>query len=87
MIPTDIPFQYKRHQFPVKLAYAITYNKCQGITLNVVGVDQRENVFSHGQLYVALSRTGSPNNQFILSTTKFIKNIVYTEILSEELKH
>lgn len=86
MIPTDIPFEYKRHQFPVKLAYAKTINKCQGITTKYIGIDLTENVFSHGQLYVALSRTGNPNNQFIYSRNHQIRNIVYKEVLSEELK-
>ena len=34
----------------------MTINKAQGQTLRTVGVDLRSPVFSHGQLYVALSR-------------------------------
>jgi ATP-dependent exoDNAse (exonuclease V) alpha subunit len=34
----------------------MTINKAQGQTLHTVGVDLRSPVFSHGQLYVALSR-------------------------------
>lgn len=83
-IPTDVPFKYKRLQFPIKLCYGITFNKCQGQTLNFSGVDLRENVFSHGQLYVALSRIGNPSNQHVLSSTKFIRNVVYRDVLSEE---
>lgn len=86
LIPTDIPFEYKRHQFPVKLCYAITINKCQGITLYYIGIDLTEDVFTHGQLYVALSRTGNPHNQFIFSPNQCIKNIVYKEVLAEELQ-
>ncbi|XP_018572499.1 uncharacterized protein LOC108911909 [Anoplophora glabripennis] len=33
IIPTDLPFQYKRVQFPVKLCFAVTINKTQGLTL------------------------------------------------------
>lgn len=69
----------------MKLAYAKTFNKCQGQTLTFTGIDLTENVFSHGQLYVALSRTGNPDNQFVFSSTQLVKNIVYKEILSEEL--
>ncbi len=45
-----------RRQFPLAPAYATTFNSCQGLTLDVVGVDLIKPVFSHGQLYTALSR-------------------------------
>ena len=34
----------------------MTINKAQGLTLRKVGVHVGEDVFSHGQLYVAFSR-------------------------------
>ncbi|XP_022817977.1 uncharacterized protein LOC111350580 [Spodoptera litura] len=37
MIPTDLPFQFKRIQFPLKPAFAMTINKAQGQTLKVAG--------------------------------------------------
>ena len=46
----------QRHQFPLAPAYATTFNSCQGLTLDKVGVDLTVPVFGHGQLYTALSR-------------------------------
>ena len=56
-----IPFEFIRKQFPVKVCFAITSNKSQGQTLDRVGIYLGKNqFFSHGQLYVALSRSRSP---------------------------
>ena len=44
-------------QFPIAPAYATTFNSCQGLTLMQVGIDLTHPVFSHGQLYTALSHT------------------------------
>ena len=55
--PAGFHFQFKRRQFPVRLAFSIpTINKAQGQSVRHVGLDLQEPVFSHGQLYVALSR-------------------------------
>jgi nucleoside-triphosphatase THEP1 len=45
-------------QFPVRLGWAITIHKSQGLTFDVAKIDV-ENAFSAGQVYVALSRVRS----------------------------
>eukprot|EP00889_Picochlorum_renovo_P007403 jgi/Picre1/34433/NNA_001901.t1 len=55
-------FVLQRTQLPIRVAFAMTINKAQGLTLQRVGVYLQDDVFSHGQLYVALSRCGDDQN-------------------------
>ncbi|XP_073354937.1 uncharacterized protein [Aegilops tauschii subsp. strangulata] len=69
LCPSDndmFPFKFKRKQFPVRLSFAMTINKAQGQMIPVVGVYLPNPVFSHGQLYVALSRATTKINIKIL---------------------
>jgi PIF1-like helicase len=82
------PYSFKRTQFPVRLAYAMTINKSQGQTLEKVGIDLKQEVFSHGQLYTAFTRTTSgdsiglvvPDN---LRESRLIKNVVWRQVLQD----
>jgi hypothetical protein len=63
----------------------MTVNKSQGQSLKHVGLDLRSPVFSHGQLYVGLSRCISGNRlKVLLKEVDEGKtpNIVYKEILT-----
>ena len=81
IIPANLPFQFKRLQFPVKLSFAMTINKSQGQSLKVDGISLTEPCFSHGQLYVALSRVGRSQNLLILAPEARTVNKVYAKAL------
>ncbi|XP_018568484.1 ATP-dependent DNA helicase PIF1-like [Anoplophora glabripennis] len=51
-----LPKEFKRTQYPMRVAYAMTVNKSQGQTFSRVGVYLKRPCFSHGQMYVAFSR-------------------------------
>lgn len=82
LVPTDLPFEFKRLQFPLRLSFAMSINKSQGQTLKVAGLQLEEPCFTHGQLYVGCSRVGSPNNLYVYAPHNKTKNIVYKEALN-----
>lgn len=84
-------------QFPIKLAWAITVHKSQGLTFDRVIVDVG-NAFASGQVYVALSRCTSSNGLILSSkitkesiivdskVLEFAKNETPSTLIVEELK-
>ncbi|XP_065665643.1 uncharacterized protein LOC136087065 [Hydra vulgaris] len=75
-LDSNLPFVLKRRQFPVRLAYSMTINKSQGQTFDRVGVYLKRSCFSHGQLYVACSRTRAFNNFFFKIDKHLIQGMV-----------
>ena len=71
------PFVLKHLQFPIKVEFGMIFNRSQGQSLVKCGIFLPRSVWTHGQLYVAFSRCGSPNGLQIWADTK---NIVYTEV-------
>jgi len=86
---SGLSFVLSRKQFSVRLSFAITINKSQGQTIPNVGIYLPRHVFSHGQLYVALSRGVSQNPTKVLikegkiegEDEDFTKNVVFKDIL------
>ncbi|XP_035837075.1 uncharacterized protein LOC110925357 [Helianthus annuus] len=91
LVPSDkkIPFSFQRRQFPVVVCFAMTINKSQGQSLSRVGLYLRQPVFTHGQLYVALSRVRTRDGVKMLILDKDGKptnkttNVVYKEIFND----
>ena len=54
---SGLNFTLRHRQLPLRLAFAMTVNRSQGQTFRKVGLELPNDLFSHGQLYVALSRS------------------------------
>ena len=59
----------------------MTINKTQDQSFNRIGISLNDKIFSHGQLYVALSRSRSQDKVFIESEDDEMTNVVYKEVL------
>ena len=68
-------------QFPLRLAWAITVHKSQGLTFSQVNIDFTGGAFAGGQTYVALSRCTSLNGISMKSPLSHRDVIVRREVL------
>ncbi|AES69171.1 PIF1 helicase [Medicago truncatula] len=88
-VSSSLPFVLIRKQFPVRLSFAITINKSRGQTILNVKIYLPRHFFTHGQLYVALSRGVSQNSTKVFikegkierENGDFTKNVVFKDIL------
>jgi hypothetical protein len=88
-------YQLTRVQIPLRLAYAMTFNKSQSQTLDRVLIDCTGEPFAHGHAYVAFSRVRNCKNVRVYvnedqlhesgnssgEMMPFITNIVYQEVI------
>ncbi|KAF8238231.1 hypothetical protein L208DRAFT_1243119, partial [Tricholoma matsutake] len=72
-------------QIPLALCYATTFNGCQGLTVERLVLNLRQSVFSHGQLYAAMTHVPNSQNVLILRAVDdnsiSAKNVVWKELL------
>lgn len=81
-IYTEVSGTFK--QYPLKLAWAVSIHKSQGLTFDEVAIDAA-NSFTFGQVYVALSRCRTLEGIHLLSLIPCQK-IIADEVVTEYLK-
>ncbi len=76
----EVKIKAKFVQFPIKLAYAITIHKSQGMSIDKLICDI-DGIFEKGQLYVCLSRAINPSNLKIVYNYKIPFEDYFLKIL------
>jgi hypothetical protein len=74
-------------QFPLKLGWAVTIHKAQGLTLESCSVDLGEGAFATGQAYVALSRCKTMESLNLYQELKIKDALVDPDIQDFHAEH
>ena len=80
-------FQATRSQFPLTLAWAVTIQKCQGLTLSEIVINMthvKKGKFKPGEAYVAFSRVKTLDKLHIINYTQ--SQIHVSEHVEKEMK-
>ena len=85
----ETEIEFSRIQFPIRPCFGLTVHKAQGQSLQKVGISLMKECFTHGQLYVALSRSTTASGLRIIRPLNEsgdveyrTQNIVWDEILN-----
>jgi len=66
------------YQYPIKLAFAITIHKSQGMSIENLIIQTNE-IFAPSQFYVALSRSSKPNSLVLIAPKKQWYQLAYVD--------
>ena len=73
-LPYGQSYEITRTQFPLRLAYAISINKSQGQQYEDILFDTTHQAFTHGHLYVAMSRITKYNGISFFTFQSFVSS-------------
>jgi hypothetical protein len=79
---SGLPFTILRSQYPIIPAYCLSIHKAQGQSLQKVGIVFESDPFTHGQLYVALSRVGGWDMVCTYYQGEDVANVVMQHLLA-----
>ena len=73
-------FTVYRKQFPLILAYAVTIDKCQGLSLDYAMMELTDSVFSPGMAYVALLHVKTLNGLYLIAFAIIVSDLCLKEV-------